>query len=93
MRQHIVHDSHHTHIALLVREPVPQRLFPRWSLGFRKLFPVALAQLGGYFDPRYRADLLPSTYNAQEIIADLLREFIGEFASGEIWEQKGSLQA
>jgi len=64
MYQHIVHDSRHTHIALLVREPVPQRLFPRWSLGFRKLFPVALAQLSGYLDPRYRVDLLPSTCNA-----------------------------
>lgn len=93
MYQHIVHDSRHTHITLLVREPVPQRLFPHWSLGFRKLFPVALAQLSGYLDPRYRADLLPSTCNAQEVIADLLREFIGELAPGGIREQKGSLQA
>ena len=84
MYQHIVHDPRHAHIVLLVREPVAQRLFPRWSLGFRKLLPAALTRLSGYLDPRYRADLLPSTCNAQEVFADLLREFVGELTPGGI---------
>lgn len=74
----IAHDPRHAGFRLLVNEPMKQRVFPRWSLGFRQVLPVTLVRLERYLDPQHRAALLPRGYDGQEIIADLLREFMEE---------------
>ncbi|MBF9224113.1 BLUF domain-containing protein [Hymenobacter ruricola] len=75
---HIAHDPRHTGLTTVLDAPVPARNFPEWSMGFGQVDSAALARLLGYLDPRCRAALLPRTCNVQEVIADLLRDFMAE---------------
>ena len=66
------HLAVHTLEAAAVRGP----LFRPASLGFAEVEPAALGRLTAYLDPLHRRALLPQGYNEQEIIADLLLEFV-----------------
>ena len=46
-------------------------------MGFADVEPAALARLTAYLDPPHRRALLPQGYDEQEIITDLLMEFVG----------------
>ncbi len=75
---HISHDPRHTNLAVMLGGAVPQRLFPKWSLGLSQVAAADLSRLSGYLDPRHRNALLPERYNAHEVISDLLSEFVAE---------------
>ncbi|MCI1186871.1 BLUF domain-containing protein [Hymenobacter sp. DH14] len=66
------HVAVHTLEAAAVRGP----LFRAASLGFAEVEPAALGRLTAYLDPAHRRALLPQGYDEQEIIADLLLEFV-----------------
>ena len=74
----VCRDSRHTSIITIFDGPAPHRLFPKWALSSNRVSSAALARLTGYLDPQHRAALLPCSYNDQEIIADLLYEFLEE---------------
>ena len=71
----ICQDSRHHTIFLLAREPIGERDFPTWSMGFRRLSP-----LDGAAHPAY-APLLCKGFNARQIGAQpglalaMLRQF------------------
>ncbi|MBC8082611.1 MAG: BLUF domain-containing protein [Hymenobacter sp.] len=74
----IAEDPRHTDLTIVLDGPAPQPFFPAWNMGFNRVAPAALARLGNYLDPQHWAVLLPRTYSAQEVITDLLREFVDE---------------
>ena len=78
MFAYISQDARHARVAVLVNEPAPRRLFPEWSLGFGFVNAAALARLTAYLHPRHRAALVSRTVKAQEIIPNLLHEFVAE---------------
>ncbi|HEX8327495.1 MAG TPA: BLUF domain-containing protein [Hymenobacter sp.] len=78
---HISADPRHTQLVTVLDATVSQRLFPDWQMGFSHVSPTALARLAAYLDPQHRTVLVPSTYDAREVIRDLLQEFIQEETS------------
>ena len=76
--RHLSRDPRHTSIATVYSGPAPRRLFPKWSLGYSQVAGPALDRLASYLDPRRWSALLPRAYDAQEVIADLLQEFVAE---------------
>ena len=76
--EHLSHDARHTELFVIDRAPIPERLFPRWSMGFGEVEAKALARLTSYLDPKSRQMLLPNNYDAQVVITDLVREFVEE---------------
>ena len=71
----IFQDPRHTDVVILLEESAPQRTFSDWGMGFSKLDLGAFTRLSAYLDPQYWKDLLPRTYNAREVILDLLNEY------------------
>ncbi|WP_210517520.1 BLUF domain-containing protein [Hymenobacter terricola] len=69
-------DPRHSHVTTLLDEEVSRRLFPNWSMNFNHLSPAALTRLIGYLDPGYWATMVPRAYDAQQVISDLLGEFV-----------------
>lgn len=47
----IVNDMRHKNIIKLVEEPIEQRSFPDWTMGFRSINAYELETLASYFDP------------------------------------------
>lgn len=78
---YIGQDPRHTNLTPLLHEEVPQRSFPEWSMGYSRVGCGALARLATYLDPQHRAALLPRPYCAQEVLADLVREFAEDHAA------------
>ena len=72
----ITADPRHQAVHLLVAAAVGRPLFPHVSMGFAEVEPAALGRLMAYLDPLHRRALLPHGYNEQEVIADLLLEFV-----------------
>ena len=72
----IAADPRHRAVRTLEAAVVRGVLFPHASLGFAEAEPAALARLTAYLDPLHRRALLPQGYDDQEIIADLLLEFV-----------------
>ena len=46
----IERDPRHTHVTLVIREPIPQRTFDGWTMGFYKASREELAGLAGVND-------------------------------------------
>lgn len=72
----IAADLRHHAVHTLEAAAVRKLLFPHASLGFAEVEPTALGRLIAYLDPPHRHALLPRGYDEQEIIADLLLEFV-----------------
>lgn len=61
--QKIQEDSRHHHIITLGRQPIPERQFPDWSMGFRNINNLPEEELDGFsrfldedFTPEYFSD-------------------------------------
>ena len=76
--ERIRYDTRHTSIVVLYEKKVPRRLFPHQSLGFRHVDAAALSRLVGFLHPQRRASLLPRSYDAEEMVAELLHDFVAE---------------
>ena len=74
----ICQDRRHTNVTTVLYETTARRLFPGSTMNFGRVAPDALARLVSYLDPTHRAALLPSHCNAQDVITDLLHEFMEE---------------
>lgn len=74
--QRIAADSRHHAVRLLEAAAVRAPLFPFASLAFMDVEAAALARLIAYLEPPHRQAILPQGYDEQEIIADLLLEFV-----------------
>lgn len=72
----IAADPRHHAVRALEAAAVRGALFPHASLGFAEAEPAALARLTACLDPLHRRPLPPQGYDEQEIIADLLLEFV-----------------
>ena len=72
----IAADPRHQAVHTLEAAPVRGPLFRHASLGFAEVEAAALGRLMAYLDPDHRRALLPQGYNEQEVIADLLLEFV-----------------
>ena len=72
----IAADPRHHAVRTLETAAVQGPLFPHASLGFAEVEPAALARLTAYLEPLHRRALLPQGYDEQEVIADLLLEFV-----------------
>jgi hypothetical protein len=77
----ITADPRHTDLVTLLDVPVLKRVFPDWQMGFSYVSPTALVRLSAYLNPEYRDTLVPSTYDARDVIRDLLHEFMAEHTS------------
>ncbi|WP_070734466.1 BLUF domain-containing protein [Hymenobacter glacialis] len=71
-------DARHADMVTIMDETSTTRLFPGLNMGSAYLTSAALARLAGYLDPQYRSVLLPTSCNSQEVIMDLLHEFVAE---------------
>ncbi|OGX84534.1 hypothetical protein BEN47_16075 [Hymenobacter lapidarius] len=71
-------DARHANLVTLMDETGTKRLFPSLSMGSSDLTSAALARLAGYLDPKHRSALLPNSCDSQEVIMDLLHEFVAE---------------
>ena len=74
--ERIAHDPRHHHVETLERATVRRLLLPHAILAFAEVEPVNLARLTAYLVPQHRRALLPLAYDEQEVIADLLLEFV-----------------
>lgn len=74
----IATDPRHHTVRTLEAAAVRGPLFRPASLGFAEVEPAALGRLSAYLDPPHRRALLPEGYDEQEIIADLLLEFVAQ---------------
>lgn len=88
----IAADPRHQAVRTLEAAAVRGLLFPYASLGFADVEPDALARLTAYLDPLHRRALLPQGYDEQEMITDLLLEFVGLHCP-HVLEQSGDRAA
>ena len=72
----IADDPRHQAVQAFETAVVRGPLFPHASLGFADVEPDTLGRLAAYLDPAHRQALLPQGYNEQEVITDLLLEFV-----------------
>ena len=76
LNERIAADPRHRAVHALEAAPVRGPLFRAARLGFAEVEPAALARLAAYLDPSHRLALLPRGYDEQEVVADLLLEFV-----------------
>jgi hypothetical protein len=69
----------HSEVTTLYNAAVPKRLFADWSLALSQPSAEALDRLAGFLTPSNQAVLLPQGYDAQDVNADLLQEFVAEY--------------
>lgn len=72
----IAADPRHQAVQALDAAKVRGPLFRHASLGFAEVESAELSRLVAYLDPAYRRTLLPQGCDEQEVIADLLLEFV-----------------
>ena len=69
---HIERDARHQGVIVLLNEPVDERAFPEWSMGFRDLADPELAHLAGYNallnHPTNQAQLLDQQPAIRELV-------------------------
>jgi hypothetical protein len=71
----IAKDPRHTDLFLLLREPIAQRSFHRWSMGFRRLDPAETAAHPAYA-PFFKPGFDTASLVSQPGLAmDLLKDF------------------
>lgn len=71
-------DARHANLVVIMDETSTARLFPGSAMGSSYVTPAALARLAGYLAPKHRLALLPTSCDSQEVIRDLLHEFMAE---------------
>lgn len=75
----IERDTRHHGVLVLLREPIEQRAFPDWSMGFREVGSADLEGVAGYSDFLRRpfgsglGDSTPAAYRLLEMFRDNMR--------------------
>jgi Sensors of blue-light using FAD len=75
----IERDSRHHGVLVVLREPIEQRAFPDWSMGFREVGATDLGDVAGYTDFMRRpfgsglGDSGPAAYRLLELFRDSMR--------------------
>lgn len=75
----IERDTRHTGVLRMLREPITERAFPDWSMGFRAIGGADLQGVAGYSDflrrpfGRDLGDSTPAAYRLLEVFRDSMR--------------------
>lgn len=77
----IEQDERHTHVVKLLEEPIEERTFSRWSMGFADVTRLELASIPGL------NDFLESGPNLSEIGAGRARALLSAFKEGK-WRRR-----
>jgi uncharacterized membrane protein (DUF373 family) len=64
-------DKRHTNVTLIEKQPITERLFPYWSMGFEKLEAKELSEMEG-FDNFFERDLTPAGFVSHKHIIEPL---------------------
>ena len=71
----ISNDQRHNNVVKLLEEPIDQRAFPDWTMGFRKISDEQSASIPGFSDFMHRENPAQTIRNSTEQVVYLLNSF------------------
>jgi len=68
-------DNRHTNVVKLLEEPIDQRAFPDWSMGFRQISEEQSSSIPGFSDFMHHKNPVQTIRNSTEQVIYLLNSF------------------
>jgi len=71
----ISQDNRHTNVVKLLEEPIKNRAFPDWTMGFRRISDAQSSSIPGFSDFMHRENPVQTIQNSTEQVIYLLNSF------------------